>query len=122
MKICADKRFLVTTGSKPFFWLDDTALELFHRLNREEADLYLQDRVKKGFTVIQAVVLAELDGLNTSNPYGDKPLLNNSPAKHNEVYFKHVDYIVNKAEQLGLMIGMLPSWGDKQNKQWGQGS
>ena len=121
LKISPDKRFLQTTNGKPFFWLGDTAWELFHRLNREEADMFLEDRAKKGFTVIQAVVLAELDGLNTPNPYGDKPLINNDPTKPNEAYFKHVDYILNKAERLGLVIGMLASWGDKWNKAGGQG-
>lgn len=121
LKISADHRFLQTASGKPFFWLGDTAWELFHKLNREEADLYLKNRAEKGFTVIQTVVLAELDGLNTPNPYGEKPLLNNDPAKPNEAYFKHVDYIVKKAEKLGLIIAMLPSWGDKWNKAWGQG-
>ena len=51
--------------NKPFFWLGDTGWELFHRLSREEADKYLKNRADKGFTVIQAVALAELDGLHT---------------------------------------------------------
>jgi hypothetical protein len=59
----------VTADGRPFFWLGDTAWELFHRLNREEATRYLEDRASKGFTVIQAVALAELDGLNTPNAY-----------------------------------------------------
>ena len=121
LKVSADKHYLLTTSGKPFFWLGDTAWELFHRLSREEADLYLQDRAKKGYTVIQAVVLAELDGLNTPNAYGQKPLINNDPTKPNEKYFTHVDYIVNKAQKLGMIIGMLPSWGDKWNKNWGKG-
>ena len=122
LKVSSDKHYLLTRSGKPFFWLGDTAWELFHRLNREEADLYLQDRAKKGFTVIQAVVLAELDGLNTPNAYGEKPLVNNDPAKPNEKYFTHVDYIVNKAAKLGLIIAMLPSWGDKWNiGDWGKG-
>jgi hypothetical protein len=121
LKVSPDHRFLQTADGKPFFWLADTAWELFHKLNREEADLYLKDRADKGFTVIQAVVLAELDGLNKPNPYGDKPLTGNDPAKPNEAYFKHVDYIVKKAEKLGLTIAMLPSWGDKWNKAWGVG-
>jgi hypothetical protein len=120
-KVSADKKYLVTTVGKPFFWLGDTAWELFHRLNREEADQYLQDRARKGFTVIQAVVLAELDGIHTPNPYGDKPLHDSDVTKPNEAYFKHVDYIVRKAESLGLTIAMLPSWGDKWNKKWGAG-
>ena len=47
LKVSADKHYLLTTSGKPFFWLGDTAWELFHRLSREEADLYLQDRAKK---------------------------------------------------------------------------
>jgi hypothetical protein len=112
-KVSDNHRYLLDRDGKPFFWLGDTAWELFHRLNREEADHYLQDRAKKKFTVIQAVVLAELDGLNTPNPYGHRPLKDKDPTKTDEDYFKHVDYVVNKADELGLVIGMLPTWGDK---------
>lgn len=121
IRISSDGRYFTTAEGKPFFWLGDTGWELFHRLTREEADFYLTDRARKGFTVIQAVVLAELDGLNTPNPYGQKPLINNDPTKPNEAYFQHVDYIVAKAQKLGLLIAMLPSWGDKWNKKWGVG-
>ncbi len=121
IKVSTNRRFLVYEDEKPFFYLGDTAWELFHRLNREEADLYLKDRAAKGFTVIQAVVLAELDGLHTPNPYGNIPLQNDDPTKPIEAYFQHVDYIVNRAESLGLTIGMLPTWGDKWNKKWGTG-
>lgn len=122
LKVSSDKHYLLKKNGKPFLWLGDTAWELFHRLTREEADKYLQNRADKGFTVIQAVVLAELDGLNTPNAYGEKPLINNDPTKPNEKYFAHVDYIVNKAAKLGMIIAMLPSWGDKWNKgTWGMG-
>ena len=115
------KRFLVTEKGKPFFYLGDTAWELFHRLSRGEADYYLKDRALKGFSVVQAVVLAEFDGLTVPNKYGDLPLLENDPTKPNESYFQHVDYIVEKASSLGLHVGMLPTWGDKVNKKWGKG-
>ena len=49
-----DKRVITRGDGKPFFWLGDTAWELFHRLNKEETDYYLKNRVDKGFTVIQA--------------------------------------------------------------------
>ncbi len=111
LKVSPNKRFLIYENGRPFFYLGDTAWELFHRLNREEADFYLKDRSKKGFTVIQAVVLAELDGLHVPNPYGNLPLTDDDPARPNEVYFQHVDYIVNCAEKLGIFIGMLPTWG-----------
>jgi len=121
LRVSENGRRLVYEDGTPFFWLGDTAWELFHRLDREEATRYLQDRAEKGFTVIQAVVLAELDGLNTPNAYGHTPLKDNDPTRPNEAYFEHVDYVVNKAAELGLRVGMLPTWGDKFNKKWGVG-
>lgn len=122
LKVSENKRFLVFEDNKPFFYLGDTAWELFHRLPREDADRYLHARAEQGFTVIQAVVLAELEGLSDPNPYGHRPLHDNDPAKPNEDYFKHVDYVVAKAEKLGLFVGMLPTWGDKVGpKAWGVG-
>lgn len=50
-------------SGQPFFWLGDTAWELFHRMTWEDILYYLDKRKAQGFTVIQAVVLAELDGL-----------------------------------------------------------
>lgn len=127
LKVSDNRRYLVQQDGSPFFYLGDTAWELFHRLDREQADRYLEDRSRKGFTVIQAVALAELDGLNDPNPYGHRPLIDNDPAKPrveegpDNDYWDHVDYIVDKAESLGLVIGMLPTWGDKWNKKWGVG-
>jgi Protein of unknown function (DUF4038)/Putative collagen-binding domain of a collagenase len=111
LKITENRRYLQYENGKPFFYLGDTAWELFHRLNREEATQYLTDRAQKGFTVIQAVVLAQLGGLTVPNPYGDLPLIGGDPAKPNEAYFHHVDFIANKAEELGMFVGMLPTWG-----------
>ena len=121
LKISDDKHYIVTENNEPFFWLGGTAWEMLHRLNKKETILYLTDRANKGFTVIQTVVLAELDGLNTPNAYGDLPLINNDPTKLNENYFKHVDYVIQQAQNLGLYIGLLPTWGDKFYKAWGIG-
>jgi hypothetical protein len=121
LKVSENQRFLVTETGAPFFWLGDTAWELFHRATREEAEFYLKNRAAKQFTVIQAVALAEFDGLTAPNAYGHTPLKDNDPTQPNEEYFQHVDWIVNKAGSLGLYVGLLPTWGDKWNKKWGQG-
>ena len=122
LKVADNQRFLMHEDGTPFFWLGDTAWELFHRLNREEADLYLKHRSQQGFTVVQAVVLAELDGLNVPNALGDKPLNGNDPAQPNEAFFKHVDFIISKAAEYGIVIALLPTWGDKVKKDtWGKG-
>ncbi|MBC7256093.1 MAG: glycoside hydrolase family 140 protein [Chloroflexi bacterium] len=120
VKLCvsANRRFLADENGHPFFYLADTAWELFHRCNREEADRYLADRAAKGFTVIQAVVLAELDGLTEPNAYGHLPLVDRDPTRPNEAYFEHVDYIVERAEALRLFIGMLPTWGKYVTDVW----
>jgi hypothetical protein len=113
LKVSHNGKYLENSNGEPFLWLGDTAWELFHKLDREEAVDYLKNRAEKGFSVIQCVVLAENDGLRTPNPYGDIPLIDLDPAKPNEKYFEHVDFIVEQAEALGLFIGMLPTWGDK---------
>jgi hypothetical protein len=119
--VSADKHYILKAG-KPFFWMGDTAWELFHRLNREDADKYLKKRSEQGFTVVQAVALAEMDGIDDPNAYGDKPLIDEDLTKPNEKYFEHVDYIINKAAEYGISIGFLPTWGDKLNAStWGIG-
>jgi hypothetical protein len=91
-------------------------------LNREQSDLYLETRSRQGFTVIQAVVLAEFDGLYSPNAYGDLPLFDDDPTRPNENYFKYVDYIIDRAGEKGLVIGLLPTWGDKvRTDAWGKG-
>ena len=108
LKISDNHRFLVKEDGAPFFYLGDAAWELFHRLNREETDRYLQNRANKGFTVIQAVAIAELDGHKDPNAYGFLPLIDLDPGRPdvkegpNNDYWDQVDYVVNKAESLGL--------------------
>jgi hypothetical protein len=120
-KVSPNGHYLLRDG-RDFFWLGDTGWELFHRLNREEAGQYLKTRHYQGFTVIQAVVLAEFDGLHTPNAYGDLPLIKDDPTQPNEKYFKQVDYVIDKAAEEGLVIALLPTWGDKVNKgSWGLG-
>jgi hypothetical protein len=122
LRVSENGRFLVYEDGKPFFYLGDTAWELFHRLNLEEAAYYMDNRKAKGFTVIQATILAELDGLHTPNAFNHTPLQNDDPTKPNESYFKDVDQFLKLAADKGLYIGLLPTWGDKVFKnKWGAG-
>ena len=49
LRVSDNQRFLQRTDGRPFFWLADTAWELFHRLNREDADKYLKNRAGIGY-------------------------------------------------------------------------
>jgi len=123
LRVSENRRFLVDSSGKPFFYLADTAWELFHRLTREEAVRYVDLRASQRYTAIQAVALAELDGLTDPNPYGDLPLTNNDPTKPAVTpgnspsnaaaydYWDHVDYIIDQANQRGLYVALLPTWG-----------
>lgn len=113
MIISDNGRYIQNFDETPFLWIGDTAWELFHKLNREEATYYLKKRAEQGFTIIQAVVLAEMSGIKKPNAYGDLALINKDASRPNEKYFEHVDFIVKKANELGMVIGMLPTWGDK---------
>ena len=112
LRISENGRYIEKENGTPFFYLGDTAWEMFHRLDSKEAGHYLKNRADKGFTVIQSVILSELEGLSVPNANGDLPLFNKDPKKPNEAYFKHVDTIVDKASSLGLVMGILPTWGN----------
>jgi hypothetical protein len=115
LRVSANGRYFVDQNGKPFFYLGDTCWLLFQRSNREELEEYLKDRAAKGFTVIQAYVLR---GLGKKHPDGNSsllgatPLLDRDPARPNEEFFKHVDHAVNRANELGLVMGLVTakSW------------
>lgn len=117
LQVSPNGHYLQYADGKPFFYLGDTAWELFHRLDREEADKYLDNRAKKGYNVIQAVALSEVDGVDVPNAYGHKPLVERNPARpatkdgDNNDYWDHVDYIVKNANAKGMYVGLLPTWG-----------
>lgn len=121
LRVSDNRRFLVKADGSPFFWLGDTAWQLFHWLNREETETYLRRRAEQGFTVIQAVALAEFNGLDQPNRQGEYALRNNDPLQPNEAYFAHIDWVLARAAEHGLYVGLLPTWGDKWNKKWGKG-
>jgi len=111
LRVAANHHTLERDDGAPFFYLGDTAWALFQRTSREEADHYLVDRAGKGFTVIQAAVLFDLQPGDMRNVYGDLPLMDGNPERPNEAYFRHVDHIVRRAAELGLYLGLLPTWG-----------
>jgi hypothetical protein len=110
--VSPNHRFLQHKDGAPFFWLGDTAWRLFLRLDRDEAERYLENRRQKGFTVIQAVAL---HNRNDQNQYGaaliegDLTRPNVAPGKYG--YWEHIDWIVDLAAKKGIYIGMLPCWG-----------
>ena len=67
------------------------------------------NRAAKGFTVIQAYVLR---GLEVTNLDGELPLLDRDPTRLNEGFFRNVDWIVRRANELGLAMGLVATMGE----------
>jgi Protein of unknown function (DUF4038)/Putative collagen-binding domain of a collagenase len=121
LKISANKRFFMTKNGKPFFWLGDTGWLLFVKCKREEAIQYLDDRQKKGFNVIQAMLLHDIN--LGANVYGDSAFQNKNVATPNTTkgksflntdeydYWDNVDFVIDAAAKRGIYMALVPVWG-----------
>lgn len=114
LKISSNHRFF-QAGGKPFFWMGDTGWLFFSKLNREDAEKYLETRRKQGFNVIQVMVL---HSLSETDFYGDsalnnkditKPKITNDNSPDN--YWNNIDWVLNKAQEKGIYIALVPVWG-----------
>jgi hypothetical protein len=116
IKVSGNGRYFVDRERRPFFWLGDTAWPLFAQYSRSQAEAYLKNRAEKGFTVIQGVLAwGRGTGFESrvpmANAAGEKPWLNDDPTTPNDAYFREVDHLVDFANQHGLILAMLPTWG-----------
>ena len=103
----------------PFFYLADTVWMLFNKLTEDEARQLFEDRAGKGFTVIQAVVFRDLFEPNSENAYGVRPFADESAMAAVRMNPEWIDYVVRVtqiAAEYGLVMGLLPTWGDKWNE------
>ncbi|MFN8205938.1 MAG: glycoside hydrolase family 140 protein [Bacteroidales bacterium] len=115
---------IVHADGTRFLWFGDTGWEMIHRLNREEIDFYLEKRRQQGFNLIQTVILSEFFLLKPTNYYGDslftgydpqKPAITpgSDPGNAKEYdFWDHVEYAVSRAEEKGLYLALVPSWGE----------
>ncbi|MBN1973499.1 MAG: glycoside hydrolase family 140 protein [Sedimentisphaerales bacterium] len=113
-------RFIQHENGEPFFWLGDTGWLLFQKLNRDEVEIYLENRRQKGFNVIQAMALHSLPEVNyygdlavaDSNPAQPVTTSGNNPENKSEYdYWDHVDFVVETAARKGIYIAIVPTWG-----------
>jgi len=108
LQVAPDGRTLQTVSGTPFTWIGDTAWNLFVQLDLEESERYLQDRRDKRFTVIQANIASlHADALNHS---GQPAFHEQDYDRPNEAYFRHIDQVLARAEELDIYVLLLPAW------------
>jgi hypothetical protein len=119
LKVSANGHYL-EAGGKPFFWMGDTAWLMLSKLSREEVDHYLRTRQRQGFNVVQVMVL---HSPKMTSRYDAPALVEGDPArpfvtpgrdperKGEYDYWDHLDWVVSRAEALGLYMALVPAWG-----------
>ncbi len=115
IRVSANGRYLEDAAGHPFFWLGDTAWPLYTQYAPEDAESYLENRARKGFTIIQGVLAwgggtGFEDKLPGPNYAGERPWIG-GPEEPNEAFFEHVDRLLRHAAARGLVMAMLPTWG-----------
>lgn len=71
LQVSANSRYLQHTNGSPFFWLGDTGWLLPERLNRDEAEYYLEQCKQAGFNVVQ---VQTINGVPAMNFYGQSSM------------------------------------------------
>jgi hypothetical protein len=112
LKISENRRYITHQDGKPFIWLADTDWTIAQRLKWDDAEYLMQKRKSQGFTVLQIVALDPEQDREMRNPAGDKALLNDNLSTPNEKYFQYLDWIIDKAEEYGFYVLLLPVWGE----------
>ena len=114
-KLCVsdNQRYLQFENGQPFFWQGETGWLLPERLDRAEAEWYLQSCAKAGYNVVQ---VQTIDGVPAINIYGQMSNIdgwNFKDINRKGVYgyWDHMDYIIDMAAQHGIYIGMVCIWG-----------
>jgi hypothetical protein len=111
LQVSPNQKNLVN-GEASFFWLGDTAWNLFQRLDRDEAYVYLRNRKEKGFNVIQAVLINYAhEGNKRSLQHVENEDVLQVIRAENKLYWDHVETIVDMAAEMGIYFALLPVWG-----------
>jgi len=106
------KRYLIDAAGKPFFVNGDSPWDLISTLTRADVDLYLADRKAKGINTVLVELLEHYFSPHPpKNAYGDAPFTTAGDfSTPNPAYFAHVDYVINKAAQNGMLVLLTPAY------------
>lgn len=111
LRISKNGRYFITPDGKPFTWIADTNWTIPQRMKWDDVEYLMKKRKSQGFTVLQIVALDPERDLEMRTPAGEKALLNDNLDTPNERYFEYLDWILDKAEEYGFYVLLLPVWG-----------
>jgi Protein of unknown function (DUF4038) len=106
------ERFLREASGNPFFFQGDSGWSLIAELSEEDAEIYLEDRRQKGFSVVLVNLIEhEFSDQAPKNAYGDSPFTTPGDfSMPNEAYFAHADWVIDRAAAKGLLVLLAPAY------------
>jgi len=112
LKVSADQRFLVDQNDQPFLVIGDSPWSLIVEPTPAQVDLYLDDRVAKGFNLLLVNLLEHK--FSTQPPKlrdGTPPfVIHGDFATPNEPYFRYAEEIARKAARRGIALLLCPAY------------
>lgn len=112
-RVSDNGRYLTYADGTPYFYLGDTAWEIVWKSTRDQVERYMLDRKKKGFNAVHVVASSHffLPEYGIANQYGEHFFLDSALTLPNPRFYDYLDTIVARANELGMMIVMVPLWG-----------
>jgi hypothetical protein len=111
LKVGPTGRYLVDQNGKPFLLVGDAAWSLVAQLTDADADAYLADRQRLGFTAVLVNLIEHEFSTNApADIYGLKPFARKAFTTPNEAYFAHADHIIQSAAQKGILVLLAPAY------------
>lgn len=108
LRVAPSGRHLVDQNGTPFFVNGDTPWSLTHNLTYGEAVRYMEDRRRKG---INALIVSVPDAYGPDGKFdsppdrqGQQPFVAEDITRPNEAYWKNVDKVLSKAEEMGFLV------------------
>jgi hypothetical protein len=112
LSVSDDGRYLEHADGTPFLYVGDTAWEIAWKSHKSEVAPFLDDRVSKGFTVIQLVAMSHqrLRNGGVINRNGDPFFLEGELRAPNPEYFRYLDWLVEEINHRGMVAAIVPLW------------
>ena len=108
LKRPAGRYFLTYSDGTPFFWTADTAWNGALKSTEEEWDLYLKNRIEKGFNAIQFVTTQWRGGDQDRD--GRVAFTGQGRIRVNPEFFQRLDKKTDRVNELGLIAAPVLLW------------